>query len=159
MKKYTGYILWAWVKEFILTLILYGLLMLYLGSEKISNIIYSNCETIIIIAAIVSAVSVAILIYYLSLDSEFGKYLTWRKIDNWFLRAFQFQTIMPFLTACCSLTLLFIKSNVLSHVILILFLYTCINGVTVIQNICDLYRLKQKFRFEYDLLNQNNKNG
>ena len=151
MKIYTGYILWAWSGEFLLILISYSLLLCYLGSDQIINIVYEHCKVLSTISGLILGVSVVILIcYYQSLDSDFGKYLAWRKVDDQFLRIFQYQTILPFLATVGPFAAVQIKVNILTHFIGILFLYTCINELSVITNIGHIIRLKQKFRREYD---------
>lgn len=154
MKKYTAYIFWAYAVELLLTLIMYGLLLSHIGNAKAVSLICDHWATISKVAVAIVALSGAILLYYYQvLDSEFGKYLSWREADGRFLRVFQFQTVLPLLTLFASVSVSFTKNTLLSHLVWILFLYTCINGLTVIINIGRIVRLKQKFRFHYDILN------
>jgi hypothetical protein len=158
MKKYTGLIFWAYAVEVLLTLLIYGLLLLYMGNAKAVNLIHEHWGVVLTVAGIIFGVSVAILIwYYQVIDSEFGKFLQWRKVDIQMRRVFQFQTILPFVTICVTVSVAVVQLAVLAHILLFLLLYTCLNCVTVILNMGQISHLKQHFRLQYDLLKSEGK--
>lgn len=158
MKKGFGLICWIWAVEVLLSLTIYATLLFRNSYENIALIAFANWGKLLAISGIILGISVAILIYYYQiLDSEFGKYLSWRKVDGLFRNIFQFQTILPLITICWLLMTSLIQSRLLANIIWILFVYTCINSLTLIINIGKIIYLKQKFQSEYDIMNSGGK--
>ena len=153
MKNYRGVILWTYIVEIVLALVVYALILVLIGRENTVSTVYDHWVAISALGGVLLGVAIAALLYYYqTVDSDFGKYLSWRKVDGVLRRIFQLQNVLPFLTLCIPFIATFAKSKAIAHFIALLFIYTCINGLTIIFNIGWVVRLKHKFVVGYDLI-------
>lgn len=151
MKRDEILLSWGYAVEGVLVAVAYGVMVLAIGDEKLLTVMSDHWPVFSTIAGVLFAAGVAVILYLgQMLDSEFGKYLNWRRADSHYLRGFQIQTVL-FLIAGGVPIIATLQSNAwVTHLAWCVFLYACINGVTVVRNTVELVRLRQKFRSEHD---------
>lgn len=146
-------IYWAYVVELLLVCLIYGIMMVTIGNERLVRVIQDNWATFSTIAGVLFAGGLAVLLYMFQiLDSEFGKYLRWQKADGHYLRAYQVQTLLFLIAAGLPVATAFGHNNIIAHSAWLFLLYACVNGITLVQNTVEIVRLRQKFMAEYDAI-------
>jgi hypothetical protein len=151
MKPDGPVVIWGYAVEALFAGVVYGCMILLIGSDRLVVVMSAHWQVVSTIAGMLFAAGLAA-IFYLDrvLDSEFGKYLHWRKADLHYLRAYQIQTVLFLIAAGLPIAAILQNHELVAHLAWCIFLYACINGLTVVQNIVGLVRLRQKFRSEHD---------
>ncbi|MDA8086721.1 MAG: hypothetical protein M0Z75_08485 [Nitrospiraceae bacterium] len=153
MKKSSIVISWAYAIELLLVCLIYGSMMIIIGTGRLVGVLQDDWTTFSAIAGGLFAGGLAVLLYIAQmLDSDFGRYLRWRKADNHYLRAYQIQVVLFLIAAGLPIAAAFGKNNIVAHSAWLIFLYALINGLTIVQNTVEIIRLRQKFMAEYDTI-------
>jgi hypothetical protein len=143
---------WGYIGEILLTAILYSFFQWYGFGPKLGEVLNGNWPMLSAPAGVLFAAGIGALIFFAqSLDSPFGKYLGYLKADGHYLRAFKLQSLVFLIATLVPVLAEFWRNRVITHVSWLLFLYACINGITLVTNVVDIVKLRQKFLFEYDL--------
>ena len=151
MKIFLSLIIWAYLKEAILTICCYLFIFVLVGFEPVVKFIQPLVWELSAIGGLVLGMDIAFWIYFgQGLESEFGKYLLWSKSDIPYMKAYQWQCILSLFAVILPIGMKFIKATWFPHFICLFFIYVFINAITVIGNTFQIMRLKQKFQFEYD---------
>ena len=126
-------------------------MVLAIGDERLRAVMNDHWPVFSTITGVFFAAGVAVILYLGQiLDSEFGKYLNWRRADAHYLRGCQVQTVLFLVASVCPVIATLASYSWVTGVAWCVFLYACINGVTVVRNTVELLGLRQKFRSEYD---------
>jgi len=153
MKRDGVILTWAYAVEFFLVGAIYGVMLHFAGANKLIEVMEKNWPTFSTIAGVLFASGLAAFLFFAQLlDSEFGKYLKWRKADGHYLRAYQVQVLLFLLAAGIPAALAFGRHDLIGHGAWVVFLYACVNGLTVVRNTVQIVRLRQKFQVEHDAI-------
>lgn len=151
MKQHRRVILWAYGVELLLSGILYALAILLFSSKKIVGIMLENWSLFSTIAGILFAAGIAMLIYVFQfLNSDFGKYLSYKKVDQNYLHSYQMQAILFFIAIGLPVVSFFLKSSLIAHLSWLAAIYAIVNGLTNIRNTVELVKLQQRFILEFE---------
>jgi len=151
MRKRHWLLSWGYLGEIVLTALLYGLLVLIGLTDQLRAIMLDHWGVVSTISGVLLGIgSGALLFLAQELNSEFGKYLAYLKADTDYLRAFQIQAVVFFLATLTPAVSAFWKDVYAIHFAWVLFIYACLNGLTLLTNVEKIVRLRQKFLIEYD---------
>lgn len=143
---------WGYLVEVILAGILYFVLSWKGFDLKLSKVLHEHWPMLSTIAGVLFAAGLAALIFFAqALDSPFGKYLGWLRADGHYLRVFKFQCLVFLIAAILPGFTELWQDPVIAHASWLLFIYACINGLTLVTNVVDIVRLRQKFLLEHDI--------
>ena len=144
-----GMLLWGYVVEILLAAFLHGLLLLIVGLSPLATVVGNYWMALSAMAAMLFAAGIAALIYVAqSFNSDFGKYMRYRKADRHYLRAFEFQTLVFLLAGILPVGTLFTSNRGFIHLVSLSFLYALVNGISLVHNMVGLVSLNQKFQFD-----------
>ena len=135
IRSYRLLIGYAYLIEFFITMVIYGVSMHYHLGEAIVAVIRRYWQAIATISGLLFGASVAFSIYFAHLqNTEFGRYLRFKKADSHYLSGFRFQSLLFFVMIVLSAFSGIIESLVWAHMLFVITTYTLINGVTIVQN-------------------------
>jgi len=144
-------IVWAYAIEIILVVALY-VLAVALGYENtILLILKKTANYWITLSIALLALSGGLFwTYYAQSNSDFARWLEWKKANTVYTKAFIFPVFLYF--ACViSFIGLSVSSNIwLNRICLCLFLFGIVNFYNMFINVSNLIRLRAKFRIEFD---------
>jgi len=153
MRRDDAILRWAYLVELLLVGLIYGGMLVGLGQERLVNVIQNHWQVFSTTAGALFAIGVGAIFYFAQmLEPDFGRYLHWRKADMQYLRAYQIQALLFFAAACTPIAAIVGNNAVVGHVAWIMCLFSCVNGITIVQNTVGLVRLRQKFRSKHDAL-------
>jgi len=153
MRRDHPIVIWGYLVELLLVGAIYGSLLIVIGRQRLSMVVQNHWQVFSVISGALFTAGVAALLYFAQvLHSEFGKYLNWRNADYHYLRAYQIQAVLFFVAGGVPVAVAFASSDVVKHLAWLVFLYACVNGITVVRNTVELVRLHQKFRSKHDAL-------
>lgn len=151
MKQYRFILFWGYVVELLLVLVVYGIILNYVDRQDLPRIVQDNWGIFCGVSGGLLAIGVTFLIFILQMaNSEFGKYLAWRKADVHYWRAYQVQVFLFFLATVMPIIAGLGKSAWAGHAAWIFLLYATVNVLTVIRNTVGLVRLQQTFLAKHD---------
>ncbi len=160
MSRHRLTILWAYFIELALVLIIYCMMHWRIGSDRLGNVIQENWQAFSTIGGVLFAGGLAALLFVGQLlGTDFGKYMAWRKADRYYLNACKVQTILFLIAAILPFGAALGRIRAIGHAAWVLFLYACVNGITLVVNTVDLVRLRQKFYSEYNRAHPRDKDG
>lgn len=153
MKRDRAILTWAYLVEALLVILIYCVMIAFLGHERLVGVIQSYWQVFSATAGGLFAVGVGAVCWFSQmLESDFGKYLHWRKADMQYTRAYQIQTVLFLVTAVAPMTAMFGDNAAAGHVAWITCVYAFVNGITVVQNTVGLVRIRQEFRSKHDAI-------
>jgi len=151
VKRHIGSMIWGYLVELLLVGLAYIGLLAAFGEGRLENVVTSHWQTFCVVAGVLLGVGFTGLLFFGNvLQSEFGKYLKWRKADERYLHAYRAQAILFLCAVIAPLAGTFLGYRFMTHVTWIVALYAGVNGLTVIVNTGWLIKLRLKFRWERD---------
>lgn len=159
MKKDTRVVAWSYTVELLFVALAYGGIVVFLGEARVIKIIQEHWSVFSATAGGLFAIGFGAIIYFSQiLESDFGKYLHWRKADVTYMHAYQVQAALFFSACGAPAILIFSDYALLAHFAWVVYIYACVNAITIVQNTVALIHLKQKFLSEWNP-NDDNESG
>jgi len=153
VKQHTRSVVWAYVVEIILGILVYVLLLVTVGPQFLGDVLSDHWATFCTVGLALFAAGFAGLVCFARfLDSEFGKYLKWRGADEHYLRAYVVQEVMFLGAVLASFATAVLRYGFLVHVTWLILLGATVNSLTVLINTRDLIRLRQQFVCQRDAI-------